>query len=308
MKQLHGIVAAMVTPYDAHDHIDLAALDRLTDFLVAAGIHCLYPLGTTGEMHLLSVEERKRVAEAVIARNAGRATVYIHVAAMTLADSMTLARHAHAAGADGIAVVTPSYFGVTDREMEEWFVAIAGSVPADYPVYLYNIPQLAVNDLTPAVIERVVARCPNVVGIKYSGMDFIRISDYLKIRGGNFSVVIGGDRLAIAGAAMGCDGVVSGTCCAVPELYVRLWNAIQKGEAAEAARLQRAQQEYSALVKHGGSMPLIKQALMLRGVFQDVFTRPPLLPPSPQEAADFTRAFNTWRLTSSPASPGCCSS
>lgn len=166
MNKLHGIVAAMVTPYDAHAHIDLATLDRLTDFLVAAGIHCLYPLGTTGEMHLLSVEERKRVAEAVIARNAGRATVYIHVAAMTLADSMTLARHAHAAGADGIAVVTPSYFGVTDREMEEWFVAIAGSVPADYPVYLYNIPQLAVNDLTPAVIERVVARCPNVVGIK----------------------------------------------------------------------------------------------------------------------------------------------
>jgi 4-hydroxy-tetrahydrodipicolinate synthase len=233
---------------------------------------------------------------------------FLFFLAVSLADSMTLARHAHAAGADGIAAVTPSYFGVTDREMEEWFVAIAGSLPADYPVYLYNIPQLAVNDLTPVVIERVVARCPNVVGIKYSGMDFIRISDYLKIRGGNFSVVIGGDRLAIAGAAMGCDGVVTGTCCAVPELYVRLWNAIRRGEVAEAALLQRVQQEYSALVKHGGSMPLIKQALMLRGVFQDVFTRPPLLPPSPQEAADFTRAFNTWRLTSSPASPGCCSS
>jgi len=51
MKKLHGIVAALVTPYNARDHIGLAALDRLTDFLVDAGIHCLYPLGTTGEMH-----------------------------------------------------------------------------------------------------------------------------------------------------------------------------------------------------------------------------------------------------------------
>ena len=294
MKKLHGIVAAMVTPYDDHDRIDLAALDRLTDFLLAAGTHCLYPLGTTGEMHLLSVAERTRVAEAVITRVAGRATVYVHVAAMTLADSIALARHARAAGADGIAALTPSYFGVTDRELEEWFVAIAGSVPADCPVYLYAFPQITANDLPPAVIDRVVARAPNVVGIKYSGMDFLRIDDYRKLRGGGFSVVVGADRLAVAAAAMGCDGVVTGTGCAVPELYLRLWNAIARGDAAEAARLQRTQQDYSALVRHGGSMPLIKQALVVRGVLPAVRTRPPLLPPAAGDAAEFTRSFADW--------------
>ncbi len=295
MKKLNGIVAAMVTPFDAEDRVDLGALRTLTDFLLKAGVRGLYPTGTTGEMYLLSVDERQRIAETVVEQNAGQATVYIQIGAMTLRDSVALAQHAHAAAADGIGVVTPSFFSVTDREMEEYFVEIAQSVPGDYPVYLYNIPQLSGNDLKPATIEAVVARCPNVVGIKYSGFDFLRVNDYLKINGGRFSVLIGADRLTLAGAALGCDGIVSGTCNVVPELYVSLWKAALEGKVDEARALQKAQQAYSELVRHGGNMALIKEGLRSRGVWQSGYMRRPLRALTADEAENFARALADWR-------------
>ncbi|MBR2594798.1 MAG: dihydrodipicolinate synthase family protein, partial [Solobacterium sp.] len=50
---------------------------------------------------------------------------------------------------------------------------------ADFPVYLYAIPQNAVNDISPAVAEAVAAECPNVVGIKYSWPDFTRLQQFM---------------------------------------------------------------------------------------------------------------------------------
>jgi dihydrodipicolinate synthase/N-acetylneuraminate lyase len=295
MKTLHGIVAALVTPFDAHDRLDPAAVRSLVEFLIEAGVHGLYPTGTTGEMDLLSVEERKQIAETVVQQSAGRATVYIQIGTMTLRDSVELAKHAHASGADGIGVVTPSFFGVTDREMEEYFVEIAQSVPDDFPVYLYNIPQLSGNDLKPATVEVILSRCPNVVGIKYSGFDFLRVNEYLNINGGRFSVLIGADRLTLAGAALGCDGIVSGTCCVVPELYVEMWKAVQDGKGAAARELQKAQQAYSTLVKHGGNMAFIKAGLQIRGVWQSGFMRRPLRKLAADEVEEFARALAKWR-------------
>lgn len=77
MKKLYGITTAMVTPFKENGAVDLDAVAELTEFLIAKGVHCLYPLGTTGEMFRLSAEERKQVANQVIGTNKGRATVYI---------------------------------------------------------------------------------------------------------------------------------------------------------------------------------------------------------------------------------------
>lgn len=90
-------------------------------------------------MFRLSLAERKRVAEVVVPEANHRLPVFIHVGAMHMDDTLDLARHAHQIGADGIGAVTPSYFGVSDREMEAYYVAVANAVPADFPVYLYKV-------------------------------------------------------------------------------------------------------------------------------------------------------------------------
>ncbi|MEW9673464.1 dihydrodipicolinate synthase family protein [Ammoniphilus sp. 3BR4] len=266
MKKLYGVTTAMVTPFNQEGQVDVDKLKNLTEFLISKGVHCLYPCGTTGEMLRLSVDERKAIAETVVRTADGRVTVFIHVGAMTQEDTIELAKHAHAIGADGIGVVTPAFFGANDRELEEYFVKVASSVPEDFSVYLYNIPQCATNDLKTDVAQRVANRCKNVVGIKYSFPDFLRTNEYLAIHDGDFSVLPGADRLFLPALAMGCDGVVSGVSSVYPEPFVAVYQAFQENDLPKAREIQRVAIQVCETLKSGSNMSYFKEALKLRGV------------------------------------------
>ena len=276
MKTLHGVTVAMVSPLDASDHVDEKALRKLTNFLIQKQVDCLYPGGTTGEMFRLSPPERKRMAEAVVDEANHRVPVFIHVGAMRMDDTLDLAQHAYQIGADGIGAVTPSYFGVNDREMEEYYVAIAKTVPEQFPVYLYNIPQLSANDLTPAVIERILARCPNVIGLKYSYADMARTLEYLRIKEGTFAVIHGADHLFLSLLVMGCAGTVSGVAGVYPEPFVEVYKAFKDEDQPRAIKYQRIAARLAKVLQGGSNMAYYKEALRRRGIDVGHMRRPQL--------------------------------
>jgi dihydrodipicolinate synthase/N-acetylneuraminate lyase len=265
MKKLFGVTVAMITPLDKDGQIMETAIRKHVDFLIDKGVNCLYPGGTTGEMYLLSVVQRKKLAETVVHHTAGRVTVFIHVGAMAQNDTIELAKHAAQIGADGIGVVTPSFFAASDREMEEYFVAVAQSVSTDFPMYVYNIPQCSTNDLKADVIERVVKRVPNVIGVKYSFVNMFRAAEYLKINNGNFSVLMGEDRLLTEVLAMGGDGVISGSSSVYPEPLVALYKAFLEGNLVEARKQETLATEVFDILKNG-NIAYFKAALKMRGI------------------------------------------
>ena len=287
MKKMFGVITAMVTPFTSDDQVDVATLKAYTDYLVKNGVHCLYPCGTTGEMLKMSVAERKLVAETVVKQAAGRTQVFIHVGAMTTKETIELAQHAHSIGADGIGVVTPQFFCVNDREMEEFFVAVANSVPADFSVYLYCIPQCAANDVRPDVIERVLKRTKNVIGVKYSYPDFLRVKDYLLCNNGDFSVVVGTDRLFLAGLSMGCDGTVSGCSNASPGKFIETYEKFKAGDIAGAQKAQTLATELCEITKSGANMAIFKYALERHGL-PSAHMRAPALDLSDQEKKELS--------------------
>lgn len=264
MKKLYGLTTAMITPYDNTGAVDLLKMKEMTRFQIEKGTHCLYPCGTTGEMYLLSEAERKSIAETVVESADGEATVYIHVGAMTLGETIRLAKHANEIGADGIGVVTPAYFKLNDRELIHYFVTIANSLPEDFPVYLYNIPQCTGNDLRTALIKEIVTQAPNVIGIKYSFADFVRTAEYVQVKE-NFSVVIGADLLFHSGLSMGCSGTVSGVASAYPEPFVAVYNAYLSGDEVKTRELQKQAGELASILKNGSNMSYFKTALAYRG-------------------------------------------
>ena len=274
---LYGVTTAMVTLFDDAGELDIAATQRFTDFLIDKGIHCLYPLGTTGEMYRLSVNERKKVAETVIQQANGRVPVYIHVGAMSQAEVLELAAHAVEAGADGIGAVTPAYFVANPREITEFYKTLAASVPPDYPVYLYNIPQLAANDLPTSIVADLAERCPNIVGIKYSWADFRRTAEYTRIRGGDFSVMHGLDALLPAIISLGCDGTVSGVSSAYPEPFVAMYEALMQNDRKTALFHQHFADDYANALRNGGNMAYFKAGLQYRGVIDSYQMRAPQL-------------------------------
>jgi dihydrodipicolinate synthase/N-acetylneuraminate lyase len=290
MKKMHGIITAMVTPFDSNGGVYTEAIKRHVDFLIEKGVNCLYPLGTTGEMLLMDVDERKLVAETVVAHNNGRLPVFVQAGAMSQRDTIELAGHAHDIGADGIGVVTPAFYKLNDREIEEYYVSVARSIPADFPMYTYNIPQLTGNDIRPEVLEKVVSRAPNVVGIKYSYPDMNRTAEYLRVNNDDFSVLQGADSLLFVSLMLGCDGCVSGCSSVLPEPFVNVYRAYLAGNYEEAKRLQKIAAAAVKTVKAGTNMSYFKEGLRLRGLDMG-HMRKPLLDITPDELAIFAREF-----------------
>ena len=266
MKKLHGIITAMPTPFNDHDSVAPDAVKRHVDFLIKGGVQCLYPLGTTGEMHLMTVDERKKVAQTVVEHADKRVTVYIHTGALSLSDTITLTRHSYDIGADGAGVVSPAFFKLSEKEMEEFYVEVAKSVPDDFPLYAYNIPQLSANDLSPATLQKIVKRAPNIIGIKYSYPDISRTMEYIGINGGNFCVLQGCDTMAAAFMLIGCAGTVSGNSSVLPELFSAIYQAILRGDWAEAQRRQDIANQGVQVMRYGKSMAYYKKGLEVRGV------------------------------------------
>ena len=115
---LTGALAASVTPLrDGGAAIDEEGIGPVVDFLAAGGLDGLLALGTNGEGILLSLDERRRVAELYVEAARDRLQVAVHCGAQSTADTVALAQHAAAAGADAVAVIAPPYFKLDETSL-----------------------------------------------------------------------------------------------------------------------------------------------------------------------------------------------
>lgn len=283
MQKLFGTVVPIITPLTEDDKIDVESLKRLTDHCIDGGLQCLYPCGTTGEMMYLTVEERKLVAETVVKQAAGRVPVFVHVGAWNQKDTIELAQHAVKIGADGIGVVTPTFYQISDRGIADYYIAVAKSVPDDFPVYLYGIKQNAINDLTKECCEMTVAECVNVVGVKYSFPDMTRLQQLMTVNNEKFSVLVGPDHLFEAVVAVGGDGVVSGNAMCIPEHYAAIWDALQKKDFDLATKLQRRTNILNATMCEINNIAAYKVILKKEGVISTTAMRRPMENLTPEQ-------------------------
>ena len=283
MKKLYGVVTPVITPLTENDTVDVESLENLTDYLIEKGINCLYPNGTTGEMLYFEIEERKLIAETIVKKAAGRVPVFIQVGAMSQKQTVELAKHAYDIGADGIGVVTPVFFKLTDKALVDFYTAVAQSVPEDFPVYLYAIPQNAVNDITPAVAAIIAKKCKNVIGIKYSYPDFTKLQEFMLINDGQFSVLVGPDHLFQAVVSVGGEGTVSGNAMVIPEHYYALNKAIEEGDVDLATKLQRRTNILNKILCEKNNIGCYKVVLKSKGIIKTTKMRAPMEEVSPEE-------------------------
>jgi 4-hydroxy-tetrahydrodipicolinate synthase len=281
--KIRGVIVPLVTPFQNNgDDVDEGAMAALCDWLVGKGVHGLMPCGTTGEGPLLSTAERKRLLEVVLAATRDRTPVIAHVGAATTRETIELALHARAAGVSAASIVTPYYFPVSQQAMVEHFCRVAQAVP-DLPVYLYNIPSRTVNVFTAAGAEAVIARCPNVLGVKDSSGSLPSITSFIGLKQGQFQVTCGSDNLVLKALQAGAVATITGNGNAYPEVVVKLIEAFWQGDLKKAAHQQHILDKVRNLLQNGGDLSLLKRGIEFRGL-KGGNVRPPLLEFS---AADF---------------------
>jgi len=266
MKAFQGVFPAMITPFtDDGREIAPQRLKRYCEFLIGRGAGGLFPFGTTGEWPFLSLEERKKGLEIVLAASGGRVPVLAHAGGHTTDQTVELAAHAREAGAAGISVISPPFYPLDEQGLYEYFLAVAGTVP-DLPVFLYNLPSHTGKDISPRLLERIARGAENVVGIKYSGESLIQFREYRRRMGREFRVFIGCDALILPSLLEGGDGIVSGKGSAFVDLVAGIYAAFKGRRLEEAARLQEALDQVQGCVDQGAELSSFKEMLRLRGV------------------------------------------
>jgi 4-hydroxy-tetrahydrodipicolinate synthase len=281
MKRMKDLVVPTITPFDENGEIDLEGIKAHYDFLLQAGVKDFYILGTTGEVFLMNKEERKRVTELIIEYVGNRGNIFVQVGSIPTKEACELAQHAERTGAAGIGAVTPFYFHISQLEMENYYLAVAGSVSDDFPVYLYNLPGCTTNDLLPETVSK-LAKIKNIVGIKNSMADILRLSRLVDETPGDFDVIIGADPIIMTAMLYGAKGSVSGNANVFPETFLEFFQALKENDYEKAHHKQIAIRYIATVLKDGANLAYFKEALTYRG-FKPTFTRKPLLGLNPEE-------------------------
>lgn len=225
-----GVITALITPL-RDGKVDEAAFTQLLERQIAAGIHGVVPMGTTGESASLTLDEHKRVVELCVQVAAGRVRVIAGAGSSATDKSIELARFAKTVGADGALVVTPYYNRPSQAGLALHFEAIAEAV--QLPVLLYNVPGRTGVDLANETVARLAAH-PNIVGIKDATGDLSRVSWMRANIGGQFDLISGDDPSYLGYHAHGGVGVISVTSNVAPEAMVALHEAAAAGDYATA--------------------------------------------------------------------------
>ncbi|MDE7244396.1 MAG: dihydrodipicolinate synthase family protein, partial [Oscillospiraceae bacterium] len=275
-KRMRGLVIAAITPMNEDGSVDEQSVANFAKFLVEAGVNCLYPNGTNGESLLLTREEREKIAEIMVKTSRGRVPVFIQCGAMSTAEATSHAQHAVKIGADGIGIMTPAFFTVDEEALFQYYSDIVTPLPKDFPVYIYNIPGCTANDVSPALLNRLLNAFPNIKGIKFSKPDLMRAEDYLEQSDRRPDLLIGCDSLYLQCLTLGGTGTVTGPGSVFHERFTRLYRQYNEGDLAGAIETQRRIVKTDRELASIPGIPALKTLLKLRGVIKTDVCRAPL--------------------------------
>ena len=239
MYKPSGVYAAMLTPFKADGDINETVLRRMVDFMIAKGLHGLFPVSSVGEFAHMTFEQCCRFMEIVVDQNKGRVAITPGVSSTCVENSIKLVKKAEELGCDGVVICPPYYYSVGQETMEKHFELIADSTYL--PIILYNIPLFA-TPISNDVVKRLAKR-DNIVGMKDSSGSMVELMHYIdKVRrtGSDMNFLVGREEILAPALTVGAGGCITASSGIIPEIMVGIWDAYQAGDYVKANRIQVA--------------------------------------------------------------------
>ncbi len=272
MPAFAGSYTALITPF-SKGRVDEDAFRKLVEFQIENGTHGLVPVGTTGESPTLSHDEHDRVVELCIDQAAGRVPVIAGAGSNSTAEAVRLAKHAAAAGADGVLIVSPYYNKPTQEGLFRHFTAVAEAV--DVAVIVYDIPGRSIVRVDDDNLARMARAYPNIAGIKDATSDVGRPPRILNALGNGFAQLSGEDATTLPYLAGGGHGAISVTSNIAPRQMADMHNAWMAGDVKTAQEINNRMIEVHDAMFCEASPGPVKYAAELLGLCESR-TRLPL--------------------------------
>jgi 4-hydroxy-tetrahydrodipicolinate synthase len=258
-----GSLVALVTPFDADDRVDDAALKRLIEFHVDAGSDGLVIAGTTGESATLDKKEHADLIRRAVELVDGRLPVIAGTGSNSTAQTIQLSREVAGSGIDAYLLVVPYYNKPLQEGIVRHFSAIADVV--DRPVMLYNVPGRTVADMLPATVARLAGH-GNIFGLKEATGSIERLKAIQELVDESFRLYSGDDFTVLEFLKEGGHGVVTVSGNVVPAAMAELCRLARAAAYEKAGALDATMQPLNkALFIESNPIP-VKWALARMGL------------------------------------------
>ncbi|MCU1233409.1 MAG: dihydrodipicolinate synthetase [Candidatus Solibacter sp.] len=283
MTEDAGVIVAALTPRGKKGDLDFGAAFEMIDFLCASRVRGIALFTATGEYPAYTVDERTRLV--YLAAKRSRVPVFAGVGAISLDDSVTLAREAQHAGAAGVFLPPPHFFPYSQEELHEFYLQFAAQIRADSKIWIANTPAVT----SPIAEETALSLLATgrFAGIEDPGAD-AELYAAMPV-----AYLTSDDASLVRARKSGARGVVSPAACAVPELLVALDCALSKSDEAATVRRDAQLREFLAWAGEFPHPLLMKTAAGLRGMKPGAPTIP-LSAARQRRLDEFRRWFEGW--------------
>jgi 4-hydroxy-tetrahydrodipicolinate synthase len=283
---LHGIIPPVSTPFSPDGHVDETDLRSLIGFLLDAGVHGLFMLGSTSETVALTDAQQESILTTALSVNAGRVPVIAGSIDFTAQRVIDRAKRAEALGVDGHVVCAPFYFKPDNEEIIRHYTMIREAI--DKPIIAYDIPGAVQTKLDRQTIRTLVERGV-IAGLKDSSGQDANFRGVILDNADRpeFRIFTGSELTVDAALSWGANGAVPGLGNVDPAGYVAIYDAFQAGDLAtvkaEQDRLYKLFAITSVAQRPGigrsaAAWGGFKQALEIRGVIRNAQPVPPMSP------------------------------
>jgi 4-hydroxy-tetrahydrodipicolinate synthase len=169
---LHGVWAAIATPFDENDRFDEGIFRENMRRLHAAGVHGIYTTDSDGEFYAIEFDEFKRIVD-VFADEAQRLAfpTQVGVTWCNTAGMLDRLRYASEHGILGAHVGHPFFMPMTPESYRAFWEDVQRAVPPSFALIHYNTPRVHNYQYGPdyAILQREI---PNLIGTKHVGANF----------------------------------------------------------------------------------------------------------------------------------------
>lgn len=285
-----GLFAAVPTPVHEDGRLDLAAFDRIVDFVMGAGVDGICIGGATGEYpHFETADRRTIIARAGERVPAG--ALLVAVGAPSLRLVADLGEAARRAGSRALLLPMPMFFRYSQDDLRAYCATASRMLEA--PCLLYDLPDFT-NALAAETALALLTTEPFIAGIK----DSSGRSEHLALftappQRREWTLLVGDDRLLHRGLLAGWNGGISGIAVMCPELLVRLCRSFRERRPDESARLQTLVDEIAARIARLPAPWGIRAGLAARG-FETGPLPLPLAPERQRQIREFQGWFIEW--------------
>jgi len=288
-----GVGVALITPFHNDGSIDFNGLERLLEHCIKGGVDYFVVNGTTAENPTLSKEERYKILDFVLEKNANRLPVIFGIGGN---NTMAVAQEMAAFTISGVSAflsASPYYNKPTQEGIYQHYKAL--SEASSLPIILYNVPGRTSSNISTETTLRLAADFENIVAIKEASGNLDQITELVLGRPKGFKIISGDDNLTFAMLGLGCDGVISVSGQGVPEVFCKVYDESVQGNWSASKEAHLSLFHLTNLLFAEGNPAGIKAVLELRGICNN-HVRLPLVSATDRLIKELTSELNSLNL------------